>query len=399
MLWLLEPQVRERLENAFNSKLSFSADQIAQFEARSSMRGDRGPRILTVAGDKAEIAIEGVLTKKPDILAAWFGGGNTTYADIIEAIAVVEQDDDVKEIVLAVDGPGGEVDGMFDAIAAIQSAKKPIRTVVTGVAASASYGIASQGETIVATSRGSRIGSIGVAAALRIREDEVEITSTEAPNKRPNPQTKEGQDAIREELDAIHDLFVESIATGRGTTVKKVNADFGRGSVLLADEALSRGMIDSISGPALNLVASSSNSKTANSGGESTEAVMDLNELKAKHPDVYQAAADEGRSEGEKQERDRVVAHLTLGEASGAMNTAVTAIQEGSEMTASLQAKYLAAGMNKSDVDGRDEDSTETSSATEGTDTAVASEERDKKASASLLNATFEALGVEQPTA
>lgn len=79
---------------------------------------------------------------------------------------------------------------------------------------------------------------------------------------------------------------------------------------------------------------------------------MDLNTLRAQHPDVYAAAVEQGVT----QERDRVGAHLTMGNASGDMATAIKAVTEGSAMTASLQATYMAAGMNRRDQSNRQED-------------------------------------------
>ena len=70
---------------------------------------------------------------------------------------------------------------------------------------------------------------------------------------------------------------------------------------------------------------------------------MDLAKLRAEHPDVYAAAVQDGV----RQERDRAGAHLTMGKASGAMDTAVKAVLEGTEMTATLQSEYMAAGMNR----------------------------------------------------
>ena len=79
---------------------------------------------------------------------------------------------------------------------------------------------------------------------------------------------------------------------------------------------------------------------------------MDLKELKAQHPDVYMAAVQEGVD----QERDRVTAHLTMGEASGDTKTAFSAIKDGSGMTATLQATYMTAGLNRRDVEARQSD-------------------------------------------
>lgn len=86
---------------------------------------------------------------------------------------------------------------------------------------------------------------------------------------------------------------------------------------------------------------------------------MDLKTLKAQHPDVYAAAVQEGTD----QERDRVTAHLIMGEKSGAMETASKAIKDGEAMTSTLQATYLTAGMNRSDVSTRQEEDAAASAA------------------------------------
>ena len=191
--------------------------------------------------------------------------------------------------------------------------------------------------------------------------------------------TEEGRAVIREELDALHDLFVESIAEGRGVSADNVNAKFGEGATLLAGEALKRGMIDSIT----------TKQATANSGGNQQEAKsMDLQTLKAQHPDVYAAAAQEGVN----QERDRVGAHLTMGKASGDMETAISAVEDGSAMTATLQAKYMAAGMNRADVQARQDDDAEAGAA----DNANASDaDAEAAAGVNILAQAAEQCGVE----
>ena len=76
---------------------------------------------------------------------------------------------------------------------------------------------------------------------------------------------------------------------------------------------------------------------------------MDLTQLKAQHPETFAAAVQQGTTD----ERDRVSAHLMMGESSGDMKTASASIKDGSGMTATLQATYMTAGMNRSDVDAR----------------------------------------------
>ena len=98
--------------------------------------------------------------------------------------------------------------------------------------------------------------------------------------------------------------------------------------------------------------------------------IMDLGKLKAEHPAVFAEAVAVGVA----QELDRVSAHLVMGESSGDMKTAVKAIQEGSGMTATLQATYMTAAMNRTDIEKRNDDD----KGTEGANGADSDEGKDR---------------------
>src|SRR5690606_40268393 len=127
-------------------------------------------------------------------------------------------------------------------------------------------------------------------------------------------------------------------------------------------------MIDSISKPARKAAVRAEAQETPElqakdtippaPGGAHTEKVpMTLEELKAQHPELCKELVAEGVKKGEAGERDRVCAHLTLGEASGDLKTAFEAIKSGEAMTSTLQAKYMAAGMNRRDREERQRES------------------------------------------
>lgn len=350
MFWLIEPETLKALEKAEESGWQPTAEQTAEFAARyEPVEG--AARILDRSKPSAVVKIAGVLTSKPSFLAWFFGEENTTYNEIIQAVSEAEADEDIQDIVLAIDSPGGIVaDSMFDAMAAISAAKKPVRAEVSGMGTSSAYGLAAQADSITAKNAATQLGSVGIVTSRFVSKSVIEITSTDAPKKRPDVATEEGRAAIREELDAIHGLFAEAIAQGRAAatgekvTVDRVNKDYGQGAIVLALDAVKRGMIDGIAepGPAVSKNQTPKN-KAAEFGGESLEGKMDLKEMKANHPDVYAAAV----AEGVNQERDRVSAHLEMGTASGDIETAHAAIRDGSNMTQALSAKYLAAGMNR----------------------------------------------------
>lgn len=376
-MWLIEEGARRVLQQVVAQGITPTAEQLAAFEARFGISGNSGPSILSISGNRANVEITGVLTKKPNWMAAIFGGGNTTYGDIISAIATAEANPDVKAIDLIMDTPGGAIDGMFDAMATISGAEKPVHSIVSNLAASAGFALASQANKIIAAGPFSVVGSIGVVAQFWVREDIATVTSTEAPDKAPDVSTDAGKKVVRAHLDDLHALFVEGIAEGRSAATgkkfdaRRVNKNFGRGSVVLAAEALEKGMIDEISGEKSSVGTGSAQAaapvETAEGGKDTEVKSMDLQKLKSDHPDVYTQAVEIGRTE----ERGRVEAHLILGKQSGAMEIAITAITEGTELTPKVQAQYMAAGMNKADTDKVTVDDVETGKALDNIDTAV----------------------------
>lgn len=391
-MWLLEASVRKQIEQAEAAGITPTAEQQVQFSAtRGVMSAQSSSRIMVTAGEVAEITIQGVLTKEPSFMAMLFGGGNTVFSEVISALAEAQANPAIKKAVLNVDSPGGTVAGLFDTIAAIEAFSKPIESRVSGMAASAAFALVAATDKITATSRAASFGSIGVAQSFRVDDSIIDITSTDAPKKRPDVTTEEGVAMVREELDALHEIFVESIASGRDKTTEEVNAKFGQGATLLAGQALKRGMIDAIAEPKLSVVASADPKPTARNGGNNSEkGPMDLQELKAQHPAVYAAAVQEGVTD----ERDRVGAHLTMGEASGDMKTAVTAVKDGTAMTATMVATYSAASMNRADVNTRqEEDAAATAAAALLTGDDVAT--REAKVGANILGAAAAACGVE----
>ncbi len=359
-MWLIDRSVGDVLEHA-RTHFTPTSEQTAKFLALHGEGLSNPSRILSIAGNNAVIAIDGVLTKIPDFFAEFFGGGNTTFGEIIAALAQAEADPVVDNITLAIDSPGGFIDGLFDTIKAIRDTSKTTKAVVSDKSASAAFALAAQADEIVAANQMSRFGSIGILTDISVREDEVTITSSKAPLKAPDVTTPEGVEVVRKQLDAIHDVFVSAIAEGRGITEEKVNSDFGRGALLVANDALSRGMIDSILDDDTGETQTEETNARTNPGQPEGNSEMLINELRTGHPETYAEALELGRAE----ERDRVLAHLTMGEGFGAMDIAAKAIRKGSVMTGVLQAECATAGRNADTLDNTGEDDKATAAATD----------------------------------
>lgn len=247
-VWLLDELTRNELVAA--RRLPVSPAALAEFEAASSLSPSaEASRIRSRSGSTAELEISGVLSERPSLLALLLGAGGTTYRSIRAALGDLDSDDSVADLVIRMSSPGGTVDGLFETIDAIKAFSKPI-TVRASMACSAAYALAAAAGPITGTTVASSFGSVGVAASFFVDDSQIDIASTEAPNKRPDLRTDAGRSVVREHLDALHAELVSAIASGRQTSPARINAEFGRGATLLAGEAQRRGMIDGIAASA-----------------------------------------------------------------------------------------------------------------------------------------------------
>ncbi len=349
-LWLLEERTYQAIKSAIDSGYKSSTEKRGHLEARSVDDYE----VFRRSGSKGIVTIEGILTERTDIYAEDLGYANTTYSQIVESILSADSDDQVKEIEMRINSPGGEfIDAYFDVLSAIQSTRKRVTAIAIGMAASAAYGILSQADYVLANNKATQLGSIGVAVSFFTHKDLVTITSDNAPKKRPNVKTEEGIKDIKETLNPMHDLLAESIAVGRGKTIEQVNSDFGQGATMLAESALKKGMIDAIKKPVF----------PRRNKSKKEFMKMDLATLKSEHPAIYAEAFEKGVKEGQKKEMDRVVAHLSLADGSGDFKTAHESIKKGEGLTSTVTAKHIAAGMNRDDLKKRQEDDKEAAKA------------------------------------
>ncbi len=339
--WLIREDVGMEMAQAMRALAPITPAMRADFETqieerRAARAAADGPPNLRVAGDTAEIDVVGVLTEQEDFWLWLLGYANTAYADIRDALMRAQQNPAVKRAVLRVNSPGGNVDGLFETVAALQGFTKPM-TATAKMACSAAYDIACCASTIEAENAAACFGSIGVAVRYFVSENIVDITSTEAPNKRPDVRTEEGQAVVRKQLDDLHALFVDVIVAGRKTTVERVNADFGRGGVFLAAEAKRVGMIDSIAS-ALRVAGGVTANKTTASP----------HDVGAKGDPMEPMTYEQGVAAGVALERKRVNAHIKMGKQCGALDVAFAAINSGAAFAdEEVQADYMVAAQKR----------------------------------------------------
>lgn len=326
-IWLMPDDWIQRME-AFEAAFITSVASIAT--VRESVASN-----YSIKRGIATISIRGPLVKTRSRMLDYFGVEHTSYSEIEEQTRSAVSNG-AKKIVYVIDSPGGDANGILIGMDAIKNAGVPTVAVGDGYLTSGSYMLASQASEIQARNDLVIVGSVGVARDYFVSSYLKSITNRDSENKRPDPKTEEGVSAIQDELDDFFQPIAERVARGRSTSIEAVKKDYGHGAVMTARTALSKGMIDGI-------MQSNQPAKPAAKIG----ATMDPKTLKEEHRSTYDAVFNAGKEAGEKAERDRVCAHLTLADGSGDVATAHKAIVEGDGITATVQAAHLSAAMKR----------------------------------------------------
>lgn len=204
----------------------------------------------------ATIPIQGVLTKDGP---SYYG---SNYDTITKAAEQAGADPDVKQVVLAVDSPGGEVTGLPEtaAVLAALAKAKPVSAMVEGMSASAAYWLTSQANHITVTPSG-EVGSVGVRmmhvdVSKMLDDMGYKITELSSGDFKTewSPYKPLSEDAVanmQPRLESTHTDFLNAVTAGRTgrATEQARNGRFGEGRMFSAKDALSAGMIDATQAP------------------------------------------------------------------------------------------------------------------------------------------------------
>ncbi len=271
--------------------------------------------------------------------------GATSYELIAKDFRAALDNTSIKAIILDIDSPGGEVNGVSELSSMIYEArgKKPIIAYASGDAASGAYWIASAADEIV-VSETSALGSIGVVGMYRADKDDnaIEIVSSQSPHKRLDPKSDEGHARLQARMDSMADVFISTIARHRNIDPSKVLSDYGGGDVMIGQQAVSAGMADRI-GSLEHLITQLSSSSSPQSEGifvsttptQKENLSMTPEELKANHPDLVTKMTTDAKAE----ERKRFEDILGSDEAKGREKLAQE-IAMGTDLSA-MEAKQL----------------------------------------------------------
>lgn len=265
-------------------------------------------RSVTLRGDVAVVPVTGPIFRYANLMTQISGA--TSMEVLARDFTAALDDPAVSSIVLDINSPGGQVTGIADFAAMVRAAQKPVVAYIDGTAASAAYWIAAAAAEVV-MSKSAMAGNVGAVLGLDTRKDpnRAEIVSSQSPNKRPDVTTDAGRAQLQAMVDSLAQVFIDDVAAYRGKPPDAVVKDWNGGAVFVAADAVRVGMADRI-GTLEEVIAGLSGAKAAKAAPHITTKgpAMNLEELRAAHPDLCAALIEEGRVAGASDERARILA-------------------------------------------------------------------------------------------
>jgi signal peptide peptidase SppA len=248
------------LTRVFNTPLAITLNKLETIVS-VLMRADNGDVEIDLPDTSffyskdgvAVITIHGTLVKRALNINA--ESGLLSYEHIDQAINEAINDDAIKHIILDIDSPGGEVNGLFELVDKIQSYRlqKPIYAVANDNAFSAAYAVAAATSKIYVTRTGG-VGSIGV---ITMHVDQSSYDAKEGLKYTPifagakkndlsqhEPITDTAKATLQQEIDRLYTLFVNSVAMNRNLSVEAIRAT--EAGIYFAEQAIVAKLADAI---------------------------------------------------------------------------------------------------------------------------------------------------------
>lgn len=239
----LEPR-----EAAFLERLEIKGEDIQRIAAASAP-------IIRQLGSIAILPLMGTITHRANLISDFSGG--TSIEKFSAQMRQLAADPNVKAIVIDVDSPGGNVDGVDELSTEIFKARsqKPIVAVANSLAASAAFWIASAASELVVIPSG-LVGSIGIVAIHREsakRDENLGVKTTlihsgefKVEGNPFEPLKDEARQQIQKLADGFMSMFIRAVARNRDVPISEVQGGFGEGRLVAARDALRLGMVDRI---------------------------------------------------------------------------------------------------------------------------------------------------------
>jgi signal peptide peptidase SppA len=248
--WVIDPKVFHRAIVPMIKRTEAATPQAIEAAMAAYAQRDTGPQMV---GDVAVIKISGPITYKSSWFTQFFGA--TAIEDLQAQFRTALGDPAVRTIVFQVNSPGGVIDMVPEFADEVFAARgqKPIVAVADTLVASAAYWIASQADTIYATTS-SQLGSIGVYCehddiSGLLEKSGITITLIAHGDHKTEgnpyePLSDEARARFKAEVDEIGDWFDTAVARGRRVQKLTVLRSFGQGLVFRGQQAIALGLAD-----------------------------------------------------------------------------------------------------------------------------------------------------------
>ncbi len=209
-----------------------------------------GDRETELEGNVAIVHIEGPLEQKQ----SWCFD---SYEGILARFKAALDDAGAQSVVLKIDSPGGDVDGLMSCVKEMQLAKaasgKPVYAFANELAASAAYALAMAADEVYLPENGG-LGSIGVISMLceQTKKDkrdgykiEVIATGERKPDGNPHIEVSDGaRKRVTKRVNDLGQVFFQLVADTRGISVEEVQGL--QADVFFGADAVSKKLADGV---------------------------------------------------------------------------------------------------------------------------------------------------------
>lgn len=206
-------------------------------------------------GNVALIKINGVILTDAST-DMWGESTDTGSTEIVESINSAKDNPAIKAVLFEINSPGGSGVAADEIAAAVKGLNKTSVAYVRDLGASAAYWIASSTDYILAN-RLSFVGSIGVIASYieisGLLQDYNVTYQRFVSGKYKDfgtmyrKPTQEERNLFQEQLDQVHEIFIQEVALNRNMSVEKIR-DIGNGMIFTGVQAKELGLIDEFGG-------------------------------------------------------------------------------------------------------------------------------------------------------
>ena len=260
--WAILPEKLREIQEIYAVHLRGDKIDIKGIEAKLGQPLNNEQKPYQVIDSVALIELNGIIAKRMNIFTQISGGVSTQIAtrDFKQASA----DSEVSAIILAIDSPGGTVDGTEEFASIIYEARqtgtKPIIAYCDGSLCSGAYWIGAAADRIYISGSTQQVGSIGVVAThvdyseqekmKGIKTTEIYAGKYKRINTEYAPLSKEGQAYMQDRVDYFYSIFANTMTRYRPG--KLAISDDGvlpwaEGKVFIGQQAIDNGLVDGVS--------------------------------------------------------------------------------------------------------------------------------------------------------